>query len=754
MSKIKSIDDLPDFRAEDAPVPEMSQLEAGIQGGAQGATLGFADELAGGIATAGAMATGQSPDGKYEQYRDLIRRQYAQAEKEHPKTTMGAEMVGGLAGPGLEVALAEKLGMAGAKAVMKKLLSDPTKYGAIYGAGKSESEDVTGVTLDAAKGAITAKAASLVGPKMGAVIGGGMGYAASKDNEDMAYKIPAGVLLGAGIGHANKASGTDLGSKIKGLGKDVKSVKKLTDLAEDTRNLGSDASLAKATNEDVTEAALDVARQLADRDSKTSKQFGTAIDEASKTGKVTSVLEGIVEQEAKLKAIKNPSEAESKDLVLVTNFLTKLREGTKQKVTKYEPDLNRVGPSEKEQVLQNFENRAKELTAQGKEVGPLVDEEGLVSMAVSDPNKKNSEQAVLESILKKQAELKARYGNNIKLDDVKNMSAEELQSQFPVQQQTGTILADQPREINISKAYSEDPVAPKIMAKAVSEEAPFTPVRQVSREEMVPPAVDPSKYSARDIKDHELETRALIDKLSSPREQSHSEVKNLLEDYRRNLNKQLYTLAPETEQLGSSIAAERTFKEDVLGFNKNDGTVTDQAAKVAQYIRDKSKEGPSAENALSGESLARTKIASNPSGKATMEEIDKLLASPTEKYKVASYRSDYIAAPAVGKTKAALSAAGGITRLASAAGTQYRKTVDAVKNLTPEVVQNLVNTGVVSDKSVAAKLSAAALENDPIKKNAMIFSLSQSPSGSAALREIRMPASSEDELPDFERENE
>ena len=294
------------------------------------------------------------------------------------------------------------------------------------------------------------------------------------------------------------------------------------------------------------------------------------------------------------------------------------------------------------------------------------------------------------------------------------------------------------------------------MARAVTEEAPFTPIRPIQVEQLVAPEIAPSAYTPRQVKDLELRTGIsgeIGGKVRSPLEQPYSSIQGVLDDYNRGLNKALYTVAPEVQPVGQAMATERTIQENVLGISRKDElTPTNVAEKIAKYVRERGKdEGLTAENARTAEALARLDVEKMPKGAETLSEIESIIKPTVERYKTASERKSYIPAPVVGETKAKLATLG-LTRMASAAGHQYRATKDTVNKITPDIVKRLINSGVVSDKSIAAHLSTIALENDPMKRNALVFSLSQMPRGTEALQAIQSQSSSVEDLPPMDEE--
>lgn len=74
-------------------------LESLLRGGAQGATLGYADEAMGGLEAAGKKITGDQTDlaELYRKYRDIERQKNEAAKKENPKMFTAGELGGGAA---------------------------------------------------------------------------------------------------------------------------------------------------------------------------------------------------------------------------------------------------------------------------------------------------------------------------------------------------------------------------------------------------------------------------------------------------------------------------------------------------------------------------------------------------------------------------------------------------------------------------------------------------------------------------------
>jgi hypothetical protein len=140
--------------AQTSPVPVGPAPDPAVTGSpkdaiGQGLTLGFADEMSGGLYGLGALLRGEEFGPAYEQQRDLKREQYKAYAEENPGSSMGLELLSGLATGGLGAgAAAAKGGMTVAKAA-----GVGGAVGGVQGAGTSEEEDVGGLAVDTAQGA-------------------------------------------------------------------------------------------------------------------------------------------------------------------------------------------------------------------------------------------------------------------------------------------------------------------------------------------------------------------------------------------------------------------------------------------------------------------------------------------------------------------------------------------------------------------------------------------------------------------------
>ncbi len=164
--------------------PVVGQGESALRGAAQGASLGFADELAGGgEALLDKLRGAHEALGElYLKHRDESRRAYKAAEEANPGTYMAGQIGGGLA-----TAAIPGLGAGGLVAQGLKMGA----LGAVAGAGASEAQDARELVKDAA-------VSGLVGGATGVAVGGiarGMGKIA-QHMQPTADRLTA---MGAGV---------------------------------------------------------------------------------------------------------------------------------------------------------------------------------------------------------------------------------------------------------------------------------------------------------------------------------------------------------------------------------------------------------------------------------------------------------------------------------------------------------------------------------------------------------------------------
>lgn len=117
------------------------KLESFARGAAQGASLGFADEISGALESALTNKT-------YEQARDESRANFKAAKDANPWTSTAGELAGGVG-----TALIPGLGAANAAKTLRGAATLGAGLGAATGLGQSEAKDAQGLAVDTLSGA-------------------------------------------------------------------------------------------------------------------------------------------------------------------------------------------------------------------------------------------------------------------------------------------------------------------------------------------------------------------------------------------------------------------------------------------------------------------------------------------------------------------------------------------------------------------------------------------------------------------------
>jgi hypothetical protein len=142
---------------EESPSEEVGKLESFGRGGAQGATLGFADEIAGGgeavLDILLGKAKGKGISDLYTQHRDESRDAFKRAADANPLTSMAGNITGSVL-PSLAMP---------AFSTVKGAAAVGALGGAATGLGTSEAEDLSGLAKD-----------TTIGGGVGAVTGGAL----------------------------------------------------------------------------------------------------------------------------------------------------------------------------------------------------------------------------------------------------------------------------------------------------------------------------------------------------------------------------------------------------------------------------------------------------------------------------------------------------------------------------------------------------------------------------------------------------
>ena len=189
-----------------------SMLESGTRGVVQGASMGFADEISGGLESAFTKKT-------YEQARDESRANFKRAKDANPATFVSGEVGGGVATaliPGMAVARGLRGAMATGAAV-----------GGLAGAGQSEASDARGIGVD-----------TLTGMGIGAAGGAaGLGVAKAGASAGNFFTQKAGPLISKMLPLGKKGNAAEIEAAAKALG--FKATPGMTNASETVQKLES-----------------------------------------------------------------------------------------------------------------------------------------------------------------------------------------------------------------------------------------------------------------------------------------------------------------------------------------------------------------------------------------------------------------------------------------------------------------------------------------------------------------------------------
>lgn len=163
----------PPSKAELSSLQRPSEIDSAARGLAQGATLGFADEISGGAEALWNKAKGDPTEfGKlYQQYRDESRSNFKKAQESNPGSYMAGEIGGGIATAAIPFGGAATLGRA---------VVSGARAGALAGLGMSEAKDAAGLIEDTAKGVAMGAVGGVIGKGAEKAIGGAKGYLANR----------------------------------------------------------------------------------------------------------------------------------------------------------------------------------------------------------------------------------------------------------------------------------------------------------------------------------------------------------------------------------------------------------------------------------------------------------------------------------------------------------------------------------------------------------------------------------------------
>lgn len=182
------------------------RVETVAQGLGSGASLGFADEITGGINAIGAALSGEDPVSAYQVNRDIYRRTSERSREANPLTFGGSQVVGGLATGGVRAVPAALR----ASNPVRAAAQEGAVLGAIAGAGEGQGLGGTlggaavGAPLGAAVGSGLAALAPTVGRAAGNARNALLGPRAPKPNAaDVQPVLAAGERRGVTVRRAD-----------------------------------------------------------------------------------------------------------------------------------------------------------------------------------------------------------------------------------------------------------------------------------------------------------------------------------------------------------------------------------------------------------------------------------------------------------------------------------------------------------------------------------------------------------------------
>lgn len=199
----------------DALERDPSMTESAIRGAAQGATFGFADEIAGGLEAA-------FTDKSYEQARDESRANFKRAKDANPKTYLAGEVGGGIG-----TVMIPGLGAANAVRTLGGAAKVGSLMGAASGLGHSEAKDAQGQAIDMFAGMGTGALAGAGGHALGQGIQKGANFVTQKAAPLASKMMPIG----------KKDNAAEIEAAAKALG--IKATPGMTNASETVQKLES-----------------------------------------------------------------------------------------------------------------------------------------------------------------------------------------------------------------------------------------------------------------------------------------------------------------------------------------------------------------------------------------------------------------------------------------------------------------------------------------------------------------------------------
>lgn len=299
--------------------PEISKTESFARGAAQGASMGFSDEITGGLEAMWEKAKGNPVEfgNLYKQYRDESRKNYDDAKKANPGTYTTGEIGAGVATafvPGLNLAKG---------ASIAKVAAQGALMGGASGAGYSNEENLGDVAIDAAKGAA-----------VGGIVGGGM----AKAGQALSKFSKAAPVPGPGAGPklpliGQKANAEEIKAAAKQLGVEVTDAQLLDDgfLQKLDSMLQQSPTLVGRARADIVKKGVAASEKVAEESlagatNETASQVGEKVKSAL-ASKIRAEKEPISQLYDRLRETTQHMELSPKSTEAISRNVGKLREG-------------------------------------------------------------------------------------------------------------------------------------------------------------------------------------------------------------------------------------------------------------------------------------------------------------------------------------------------------------------------------------------------------------------------------------------
>jgi hypothetical protein len=293
MAKTYDFSDFDEPKAQydfsDFDAPNTSQLESGLRGAAQGATLGFSDEIAGAAGgiwdDISSMFTGEaSKDGTYTKHRDESRAANKAAQQANPLTYGAGEIGGSIATafvPGLN---AGKLATLGGRVVGNAGL------GALAGLGLSDADNAGDMAKDAALGGALSGGMAFGIEKAAPLIGKAAGYVGGKTGDAANWATKKIGKVGFGVDE--KATANYMANRA-----DVNAAPSLGEIADAVLD-NSDDSALREMRQKASQMSSNAWDTLGDSGGMSKAELLKAISDAQEALKVKGVVVGKAKRQA------------------------------------------------------------------------------------------------------------------------------------------------------------------------------------------------------------------------------------------------------------------------------------------------------------------------------------------------------------------------------------------------------------------------------------------------------------------------